>query len=58
MKEPGQLSGIAIGGSSRGRSWEFFSSPPRPDRFCGPPSLLSNGKRGNFPGGKTAGAGS
>jgi len=23
--------------------WEFFSSPPRPDRLSDPPSLLSNG---------------
>jgi hypothetical protein len=29
----------------------IFSSPRRPDRFWGPPSLLSNGYRG-----KTAGA--
>jgi hypothetical protein len=26
-------------GSSPGRGWEFFSSPPRPDRLWGPPSL-------------------
>jgi hypothetical protein len=31
-----------IGGSSPGRGWEFFSSPPRPDRLWDPPSLLSN----------------
>jgi len=24
------------------RGWELFSSPPRPDRLWGPPSLLSN----------------
>jgi hypothetical protein len=29
----------------------FFSSPRRTDRFCGPPSLLSNGYRGLFPSG-------
>jgi len=23
--------------------WEFLSSTPRPDRFWGPPTLLSNG---------------
>jgi hypothetical protein len=32
-----------IGGSSLGKDWEFFSSPPRPDRLKGPPSLLSSG---------------
>jgi len=26
----------------------FFSSPPRPDRFWGPPRLLSNGYRERF----------
>jgi hypothetical protein len=35
--------GWVIRGSSPGRDWEFLSSPPRPDRFWGPPSLLSNG---------------
>jgi hypothetical protein len=29
-----------------GAGWEFFSSPPRPERLWGPPSLLSNGYRG------------
>jgi len=27
-------------------SWEFFSSPPHPDRFWRSPSLLSNGYQG------------
>jgi hypothetical protein len=36
--------------SRQGQWWEFFSSPPRPDRFWGPHSLLSNGYRGCFPG--------
>jgi hypothetical protein len=48
-----------IGGSSPGWGWEYFSSPPRPDRLWGPPSLLSNGYGrggGAFPGGKTVGA--
>jgi hypothetical protein len=34
------------GGSRPGRGWEFFSSSPRPDRLCGPPSLMSNGYQG------------
>jgi hypothetical protein len=34
----------------------IFTSHYRPDRLCGPPSLLSNGYRGSFPGGKAAGA--
>jgi hypothetical protein len=41
--------GWIIGISSPGRSWEFFSSPPRPDRLGSPPSLLSNGYQGLFP---------
>jgi hypothetical protein len=32
-----------IGDPNPGKDWEFFSSPPHPDRFCGPPNLLSNG---------------
>jgi len=35
-----------IGGSSPVRGWEFFSSPPRPDRLWGPSSILTNGYRG------------
>jgi len=31
------------------RRWDFFSSPPHPDHFCGPPSLLSNGYREFLP---------
>jgi hypothetical protein len=38
--------GWMIGGSSPGRGWEFFSSPPCPERLWGPPSLLSNGYQG------------
>jgi hypothetical protein len=46
--------GIALGygmddwGSIPGGGWEFFSSPPRPERLWGPPSLLSNGYQGLF----------
>jgi hypothetical protein len=36
-------------GSSPGRGWEFFSSPPRPDRLWSLPRLLSNGYQGLFP---------
>jgi hypothetical protein len=46
--------GCMIGGWSTGKGWEFFSSPPRPDRLWGPPSLLSNGYQGIFSGGKAA----
>jgi hypothetical protein len=35
--------GWTTGASSVGRGWEFFSSPPRPDRLWGSPNLLSNG---------------
>jgi hypothetical protein len=44
-----------IGGSSPGRDWEFFSSPPCPGRLRGLPSLLSMGIGDSFPGGKAAG---
>jgi hypothetical protein len=37
-----------IGSSSPGRGWEFFYSPPRLDRLCGPPSLISNGYQGRL----------
>jgi hypothetical protein len=37
------------GGSCPGGDWEFFSSPPRPDRLWGPPSLLSNRYQGLLP---------
>jgi len=40
--------GLDDGGSSPGRAWEFFSSPPRPHRLWCPPSLLSNGYQGFF----------
>jgi len=45
-----------ISGSSPGRVWEFFSSPPSLDWVSGPPSLLSNGYQRLFPGNKAAGA--
>jgi hypothetical protein len=47
--------GLDVWGSIFGKSWEFFSSQPRPDRLWGPPSLLSKGKTGSSPGGKVAG---
>jgi hypothetical protein len=34
----------------------ILTSPCRPDRFWGPPNLLSNGYRGHFPRGKMVGA--
>jgi hypothetical protein len=37
-----------IGGSSPGRGWEFFSSPPGLDRIWGPPSLLLQWVRGSL----------
>jgi hypothetical protein len=41
--------GLGSRGSIAGRGKRFFSSPLRPDRFWGTPSLLSNGHRGFFP---------
>jgi hypothetical protein len=42
-----------VGGSSPGKGWEFFSSPPLPDRLWGPPSLLFNGYKGPLPWGSS-----
>jgi hypothetical protein len=42
-------------GWCRGRGGRIFSSPPRSDLLWGPPSLLTNGYQGSFPGGKAAG---
>jgi len=44
-----------MGGSSAGRGWEFFFSPPRPDRLWDPPSLLFNCTRALFLGVKRPG---
>jgi hypothetical protein len=40
----------------RGKWWDFFSYPPRPDQLWDPPSFLFNGYRGSFPGVKAVGA--
>jgi hypothetical protein len=48
--------GWMIRGSSPGRSWEFFSPPPHPDRLWSPPILLSNVYQVFSPGGKAVGA--
>jgi hypothetical protein len=47
----GRATGWTIGvlGFIPGGGWEFFSSLPRPERLCGPPSFLSNEYRGLFP---------
>jgi hypothetical protein len=41
--------GLDDWGSNPGGGWEFFPSPPRPDRLWDPPSLLFNGYGGIFP---------
>jgi hypothetical protein len=38
-----------IGGSSPGRGWQFFSTPPCPNWLWNPSRLLSNGYQGLFP---------
>jgi hypothetical protein len=40
--------GVDDRGSITGRGSEFFSSLPHPDRFWGPPRLLSNGLQRQF----------
>jgi hypothetical protein len=44
----GLRAGLLGEGSSPGRGWEFFSSPPPPDLLWGPPILLSNGHQGGL----------
>jgi hypothetical protein len=44
----GIATGWMIGGSNPGRGWEFFSSPPCPERLWSPPILLSKGYQGLF----------
>jgi hypothetical protein len=54
--------GIGVGyglddrGSILGRGWEFFSSPPHPDRFWAHPASYPMGTGCSFPRGKGAGA--
>jgi hypothetical protein len=36
-----------------GEGWEFFSSPPCPERLWSPPDLLPNGDLGLFPSGES-----
>jgi hypothetical protein len=50
-----RLDGRGVGVRFPGEA-RFFSSPRRPDRLWGPPSLLSNGYRGSSPRGKAADA--
>jgi hypothetical protein len=44
--------GLDDRGSIPDRGRGFFFLPLRPDRLWAPPSLLSSGNRGPFPGGK------
>ena len=37
-----EATGWTIRGLNSGRDENFFSSPKRPDRLCGPPTLLFN----------------
>jgi hypothetical protein len=41
--------GCGLDDRGSGEGWEFFSSPPRPERLWGTPSLLSTGYQGLFP---------
>jgi hypothetical protein len=49
------LDGRGVGVRIAVEAW-FFSTTRRPDRFWSPPSILSNGYRVLFSGGKAAGA--
>jgi hypothetical protein len=57
--EPGYFSRLSYGLNGRGpvlsRGKRFLSAPQCPDQFWGPPSLLSMGTEGSFPGCKASG---
>jgi hypothetical protein len=48
--------GLPAFNSRQEQLWEFFSSPPHPDRPWVPPFLLSNGYQGSYANAKTTGS--